>query len=391
MRHFAIICCVIGVAMFASPAISQPQIAQTSGAFTQGEAISVSGSNFGQGPTIMRFDDFDNGSDESPITSWESNGTTPTYETSDQRTSRGNSHAQCNVSSGFNDQLRYDWETEKFYISFWQKNDFDDLNCYQGASPSRNIKMVKVIGTIYGGDPVHAEPSIRISGDYSDDLDVHMIRYYPYNESTYYRQYQYPDYTFTEQDEWHRVELYVEMGSFPDGVSAPYPSDDLIHIWDTNWYDDDTRNGIVNDQESFDEVFNSTVKMWVDSDMRVNRDNMLLRQDPDSRYSAIIFNHYFSNTDGCGAMLNTDDIYISDSQARIELGNASTWNSCTVREIQIPTDWESDTVTFNTSLGSFNNGDDVWIYIVDDLGQVNSEGFHGSWIAPGLPGQPIQN
>ena len=70
-----------------------------------------------------------------------------------------------------------------------------------------------------------------------------------------------------------------------------------------------------------------------------------------------------------------DDIYIDNTLARVEIGDAETWASCTHREVQIPSAWSDTSITFTANQGSFTNGEQVYLYVVDAGGKVNDEGF----------------
>jgi len=70
-----------------------------------------------------------------------------------------------------------------------------------------------------------------------------------------------------------------------------------------------------------------------------------------------------------------DDIYFDNTRARVEIGNASTWNSCTRRELQVATAWSNTGVTFTVSPGVFNSGAQAYLYVVDAQGVANSQGF----------------
>lgn len=84
-----------------------------------------------------------------------------------------------------------------------------------------------------------------------------------------------------------------------------------------------------------------------------------------------------------------DDVYISSSPARIEIGDNPNWNSCTHREIQIPTAWSDGSATITVNQGSFTNGT-AYLFVVDESGEA-SQGypitFNGNYntIAPSSP------
>jgi hypothetical protein len=87
------------------------------------------------------------------------------------------------------------------------------------------------------------------------------------------------------------------------------------------------------------------------------------------------FGHYFGNGFAvAGAYF--DDVFVQyGTQARVEIGDASTWRACTHREIQIPSAWSANSITFTTNQGSFTNGQTAYLYVVDSSGAINSSGY----------------
>lgn len=69
-----------------------------------------------------------------------------------------------------------------------------------------------------------------------------------------------------------------------------------------------------------------------------------------------------------------DDLYIATTQARIEIGNNSSFSSCTHREIQPSSSWSGSSATFNFRTGTFGSGNTVYIFLVDEDG-VASNGY----------------
>ena len=97
----------------------------------------------------------------------------------------------------------------------------------------------------------------------------------------------------------------------------------------------------------------------------------------DTDWQYVFPSFYYGNRSGYTTVrdmdMYIDDIYISDTRARVEIGNASTWSACTVREIQIPTSWSSTQIAFTVNQGGFANGT-YYVYVVDDDGAYNSSG-----------------
>ena len=68
-----------------------------------------------------------------------------------------------------------------------------------------------------------------------------------------------------------------------------------------------------------------------------------------------------------------DDIYIAGTRQRVEIGNASTFSACTHREIQPATAWSDTGITGTFNRGSFEVGDTVYVFVVDEDG-IPSDG-----------------
>jgi hypothetical protein len=109
----------------------------------------------------------------------------------------------------------------------------------------------------------------------------------------------------------------------------------------------------------------------------INYRNNLMTYGPNQtkRWQYVVFGQYWGNG-GLDAKAWYDDIYMQfGSQARVEIGDKSTWNSCTYREIQVPTSWTSDKITITSNTGSFPAGSSAYLYVVDSNGLVNSNGY----------------
>lgn len=67
-----------------------------------------------------------------------------------------------------------------------------------------------------------------------------------------------------------------------------------------------------------------------------------------------------------------DDLYVDNTRARIELGNASVFEDCTHREIQIPSSWYDTGITFTYNPGSFGSSETVYLFVVNADGEVSN-------------------
>jgi len=70
-----------------------------------------------------------------------------------------------------------------------------------------------------------------------------------------------------------------------------------------------------------------------------------------------------------------DDIYIDNSWARVEIGDKSKYEECTVREIQYPNSWSNNSINITINKGVFNDSDDMYLFVVDETGVVNDVGY----------------
>jgi hypothetical protein len=85
------------------------------------------------------------------------------------------------------------------------------------------------------------------------------------------------------------------------------------------------------------------------------------------------------------------DIYLDTSWARVILGNSSSFNTSTRREMQVPLSWSSTGITISTNLGAFADNSTAYLYVVDANGNVNAAGHpivlgsSGTTPAPSAP------
>jgi hypothetical protein len=114
--------------------------------------------------------------------------------------------------------------------------------------------------------------------------------------------------------------------------------------------------------------YDGILKWWYDGNLIVDVDNVRTRTSthPSSMRPAVVG---FYNSHGKGADGNDhfyiDDAYIDNILARVEIGNSSNYNSCTLREIQIPTFWSDKSISVTVNQGAFKTGDTAYIFVID--------------------------
>ncbi len=72
---------------------------------------------------------------------------------------------------------------------------------------------------------------------------------------------------------------------------------------------------------------------------------------------------------------NFTNIFVNFTQARIVLGNRSTYTMSTRLEPQLPVVWTPTSVQFAVNSGTFSTGDTAYVYIVDEAGSRNESGY----------------
>jgi hypothetical protein len=117
----------------------------------------------------------------------------------------------------------------------------------------------------------------------------------------------------------------------------------------------------------------------INTPSNVNYDGNLMIYDTDqtTRIDYFTFQNFVGNGTRSGnEKIFIDDIFIQQgSRARVEVGDASTWDACTDREVQIPSSWATGSITITVNQGTFGDTESCWLYIVDSSGNVNSSGF----------------
>lgn len=85
-----------------------------------------------------------------------------------------------------------------------------------------------------------------------------------------------------------------------------------------------------------------------------------------------------------------DSLYIDNSFARVEVCDTDTWSTRTHCEIQPATEWLDGSITVNYNPGSFTTGQNVYVYVYDSNGVVNSDGYKFSTGGPAAPKNVIK-
>lgn len=335
MKRFLLIL----VLLAATPCFAQPSIVTLSGTLNHKSTLTISGSGFAtKSPaTPLKWDDFESGANGSVLTGWNlyssgGNSGRPSYSSTITRTNSNLSaradftNSNYNSSFGIVDYASPDLSS--IYVDGWV---YDD-----SASPdSRNVKLIR-----WYSDWDTTANQDRFLNIYCSSVNNSMhvsggAGSYDYWTNGY-------GYLYFEKN-WRHIQIFMSHGT-------PGNSD-------------------------------GTLKMWLGGIPIVNATNINLRSSSQSPWNTVWLGNYLGHgaESPCSASgdanIYWDDVYIDKTQARVEIGDAPTWASCTHREIQIPSSWSANSITLSVNQGSFSSLSSTYLYVVDPNGSVNQNGF----------------
>jgi hypothetical protein len=121
---------------------------------------------------------------------------------------------------------------------------------------------------------------------------------------------------------------------------------------------------------------NGEFRVWRNGTLLAEDYNLEIRLTGDNHFKSFWLGRYLGNYEGeLSNTLYYDEVYLDDSWARVEIGNASTWSGCTHRETQIPSSWSSSSIAVTVNQGTFADSAGAYLYVTDDDGNVNSSGY----------------
>src|SRR3989344_635013 len=129
--------------------------------------------------------------------------------------------------------------------------------------------------------------------------------------------------------------------------------------------------------ETFMKESNNTFKVYMDGVLQWERTNWVNNPFGGAGHTWEI-GHMIDDPAASGGLdgaYGFDDVYFDYTQARVMLGNASTFADSTIREIQIPTAWAGGSINITANTGAFASGATAYLYVIDSNGNVNTNGF----------------
>lgn len=104
------------------------------------------------------------------------------------------------------------------------------------------------------------------------------------------------------------------------------------------------------------------------------------------KWSSILLGMMATNIPSSGDYkIYIDDVYVDNTIARVEIGNASTYASCSILEPQPAFSWTTTDIGVTVNQGALGNNSDAWIYVTDTSGSVNTSGYAVSFGAGSNP------
>jgi hypothetical protein len=164
------------------------------------------------------------------------------------------------------------------------------------------------------------------------------------------------------------------LSRFVEFGAAPYVADSRPWFTPGAWHNVQVQYG---ENGGVDQT-NGVIKLWVDGTLRDSTTTLntnVGRDGPAVNKRPYIIGFFDSWPASDAAVTNMyayySDIYVDNSWARVELGNAATYGACTLREIQMPTAWSDGSVTVQVKQGAFTLGQVAYLYVTDASGNVS--------------------
>lgn len=327
---------VLVILSFPSYANAEPSINSVSSNPVHGSDIVIKGSDFGTKTLAppTSFLDFEAGTINNTIneSGWiigkAESGSDPVYS---NKEIRGQSSLSAKVPIGYFGQsyLRYNWTVppanQTFYVTYWRKN-------VLGGIEASNYKALRLQTTSGKNIP---EVMLAMAGGSSFG---EVLNFYGTGTSKKY----FPIY----HGQWIREELYFFAGTRGNSdaeikwwIHRNSPPEQINHNSDSGF------NALIADRaEQFNKI--SIGKEWGGNNTPSDTNTVYL-----------------------------DDVYIDNTQARVEIADNAVWDNCMHREIQIPSAWSDASITFQVNQGSFSNGQTAYLFVVDADGNVNTNGY----------------
>ncbi len=349
-RHF-VVCAVLAVASLlcvrVDSSVAAPSISSVSGTVANGQVITVSGSSFGSGPNVLLFNDFEGGANGSTIATgsgsakvgqWASSQLAPTYSNSQKVSGNLAGHFNNHFGSApyYNNLTALIPAQNKVFLSYWQLIDAWPTNTTQTDMNWKAVWLMNTGTTDY--DMMIPQYLGTLPGASTGFYDSNFLDSQCRGQTHVWG----PD---TALSTWRRIWIFVDATT--DG--------NYIQSWEM------TRGGgIVQVATSA----NSASSCWFGN--------------YSGSFAKVVLNGYMPNANTTQSNAYWDDVYIAygdNAMARVEIGNAPTYNACTNLTLATPTSWTASSISATVWQGSFTAGSSAYLYVVDSTGTPNANGY----------------
>lgn len=350
--------------LIAGPAEALPVINATSGPLTHGQTLTITGTGFGTKPVVapVKYDDFEGGTYGNDVgNGWSvdcggpgcsgGNGN-PDYSSRQLRTNSTMSARARFFGSG----ATAIWASNLLLTTNYFNHVYLDYWVYFWVTPananavSGNHKLFRIHTP--SGDPnlyfnIYCDDGVlsHLSQDhtYLDGTDAtgHFHRYFNSTPPNY-------------RNNWKHIQGYFEKSS---PVTSPPPVG-----------------------------YDGTARFWVDSRNYVDDRDWNNTTTSASDWNRLFLGNFSAppcdagpTCTGCGTARDTiyvymDNAYVDTTQAHVEIGDGTTYNTCTVREIQPPTSWIDTAINITLNRGAWADFTGKYAYVVDRSGNVSNAG-----------------
>lgn len=316
---------------FAGEAQGQVMITSVSSPVSSGQPLVISGSGFGsKSPAApLKWDDFEKGTAGEQLSGWSFTGSaTPQYSSAVRRANSQLSAVSLFLGSTYLSSFGITGTPlPRIYIDAWYY--------YDAVSPySRNHKLFRIHTNAY-------EPNLYYN-IYCDGLLSHLSQ------------------DGVSGTNWHKW----------IAPKASHFAKRWVHL-----------QGYF--AESSGTAENGSAILWIDGVKYVSEiGNFQTRSSSSVYWDTIWFGNYLGHgTDPLcvtaygDARTYWDNVYVDVTQARVEIGNAATYASSIVREIQVPASWSSSSITVTVNSGAWSSLNGKYLYVTDASGRVNEAGY----------------
>lgn len=342
-----------------SKVYAAPSINGVSGIIQNGQSISISGSGFGTKPKAapIKFDTFEDGSNGTPLysrdPSWKvydcADGGNPSGKCDHNGAIYYNSFAHSgnlsvgrHIVNGENFNTNYFSNSQpstEMFISYWWRTANAD------TSDTSIVKMSRINSSVAagGGGVYNGAGGTTLGGTYN--LATNSGPYCAFNNGTalweLFRNGTDGSVAYLSappRNTWTRVDMYKKL-------STPGSSDGAISV----------------------NIMGTSSASNLAAPTRASSKSFLLDTVLLGLEDGSAANHSYD--------VYIDDMYIDNTQARVEICNSATWSTRTNCEVQPATTWSATSITFTGNQGALPASSTRYLYVVDSTGAVNANGY----------------